>query len=42
MVLEAVIVIGLKDGASEVPLPEVEILEGWVPLEGMTQECFSL
>lgn len=37
MVPEVVLVTDLKGGASEEPLLEAELLEGWVPPEGMTQ-----
>lgn len=41
MVLEVVIVTSLGGEVHEVPLPEVELLEGWVPLEGVAQVVTS-
>lgn len=40
VVPEVVTMTGLGGEASEVPLPEVELPEGWVPPEGVTQVVY--
>lgn len=40
MVPEAMTVTSLGGEASEMPLPEAELLEGWLPPDGVTQVCY--